>query len=223
MCCPYRACCRPTSPTHQRTQARRDRQTEPLRRTCAYSWSRPEFKFEKIAPSLAGSIPIPVSATEKRTRPHLGAGFGHHRQLDRASSVNLIALPSRFISTWRSLRASPDRRQRRAGCNPCHQVQSLAVRTHGERLDGFLDHLAEVEFGLFVLHTAALDPGQIEDIVKQDEQRAAVEAHGLKVAVLIGVETGFRQHFGHPQDGVHRRANFVRHAGKELGLGARGD
>jgi hypothetical protein len=61
------------------------------------------------------------------------------------------------------------------------------------------------------LQAAALNLGEVEHIVEQREQRAAVETHGLEVAELIGVEIGFRQHFGHPQDRVHRRAKLVRH------------
>ena len=43
----------------------------------------------------------------------------------------------------------------------------------------------------------------------------------LKISSLLVVERGFHQLIGHPEDRVHRRANFVRHARQEFRLGAR--
>ena len=95
------------------------------------------------------------------------------------------------------------------------------MRAKRQRLEHFLGHVFEVELDRFEADSPALDFGQVEDAVDQLEQRVAVADDGAQVTPLLVAEVGFHQQIGHPEDRVHRRANFVRHARQEFGLGPR--
>ena len=181
------------------------------------------MKSEKIAPSFGGLDPDAGVGDREAHHARPGAVFGGHGQLDRAQFSKF----DRVTDQVHQHLAEPERiahqPQRGAGRNPRDQFQPLAVRAHGQRFDRRFDQVAEVEFNFFHLYAPALDLGQVEDIVKQGHQRAAIETHDLEIAALVRVEAGFRQHFGHAEDGIHRGANLVRHAGEELGLRVRGD
>jgi len=62
------------------------------------------IKDSKILCWLSGEIPIPESRTKKRKEPVPGffKSFGADVELYLAFSVNLMALLSKFIMTWRS-------------------------------------------------------------------------------------------------------------------------
>ncbi len=95
------------------------------------------------------------------------------------------------------------------------------MRASRQRLEHFLGHVLEVELDRFEADSPAFDFGQVEDAVNQCEQRVAVADDGAQVSPLLVAEVGFHQQIGHPEDRVHRRANFVRHARQEFGLGPR--
>lgn len=63
-------------------------------------------KLSKIPWSLSAGMPMPVSETEKRNAPD-AARSGSIRSATSPRSVNLIALPSKFTSTWRKRVGSP--------------------------------------------------------------------------------------------------------------------
>ena len=69
-------------------------------------------KVWKIESSFSGAIPIPVSRTEKRSSRSPCPSSPAFSIVTATSPrcVNLIALPTRLISTWRSLSASPTSR-----------------------------------------------------------------------------------------------------------------
>ena len=62
-------------------------------------------------------------------------------------SVNLMALPSRLISTWRSRCGSPRTAAGRSGCTCTVSSRPLRVRARGQQIGDVLDHGAQVELG----------------------------------------------------------------------------
>ena len=77
--------------------------------------------------------------------------------------------------------------------------------------------LVQVKFCLAEFHF-----GDIQDIVDQRQQQIAGEIDLLNVVAVTFVAQStvylHFHHFGEPVDGVERRAKFVTHIGKELGL-----
>ena len=85
----------------------------------------------------AGGMPMPVSCTSKRSRTSSGrllAERGAHRP-PRRRSVNLIALPTRLVSTWRSRPGSPRRRRRHVVLDQRGQLDALGGRLFGEQVE----------------------------------------------------------------------------------------
>ena len=64
-----------------------------------------------------------------------------------------------------------------------------------------------------------LDPGQVEDVVDQEEERLGARLGDLDVAPLVVVEPGAREQVGHAHDGVEGAAELVAHRGEEAVLG----
>ena len=71
------------------------------------------------------------------------------------------------------------------------------------------------------LELAGLDLGEVEDVVDDDEQGVAAGADRLGEVALLGRQVGVEQQPGHPDHGVHRRADLVRHGREERRLGLR--
>ena len=99
-----------TSPCIKRAKLRLMANPSPVPvRTVASAWSN----ASKILPRFRGSIPGPVSSTAIATTCRSAAS---RRELVRTATrpvaVNLTALLSRLMSTWRTLPASPDQHAR---------------------------------------------------------------------------------------------------------------
>ena len=74
------------------------------------------------------------------------------------------------------------------------------------------------------LDLAGLDLGEIENVVDQVEQVLAAGMDGVEIfaALFLALGEAAAQHVGEADDRVHRRADFVAHAGQEFALGAVG-
>ena len=66
---------------------------------------------------------------------------------------------------------------------------------------------------------AGLDPGEVQDVVDDEQQGAAGGVDLLHQAVLVGVQAGPRQDLGHAEHGIHGGADLVAHVGQEEALG----
>ena len=89
------------------------------------------------------------------------------------SAVNLIALQTRLVSTWRSRAESPRTSAGTLGTIASRELEALLVRPRGEHPAGPLDRLAQVEVGRLELELAGLDLREVEDVVDDRQQRLA--------------------------------------------------
>ena len=177
----------------------------------------------KRCSAFSGSMPIPVSATSKRTRRpvsvSLARGDAHG---DLAERGELDRVGDQVGEDLPEAEAVAVDAQRRAALDERAQVEVLGAGVLGEHVDGRVDRLGEVELGALELELAGLDLRQVEDVVDDRQQRVARRAHHRRVAALLLVELGVEQQLRHPDHAVHRRADLVAHVGQELRLHARG-
>jgi len=97
-------------------------------------------------------------------------------------------------------------------------VQALLRGLLRHQVERALDAVPQREGLALQLELTRLDLGEIQDVVDDDQQRVAAEAHRLGVVALVGGQLAVEQQPGHADDGVHRRADLVRHGGQEGGL-----
>ena len=64
-----------------------------------------------------------------------------------------------------------------------------------------------------------LDPGEVQDVVDDGQQRVGRRFDDPQILALFGRELGVEHEIGHPDDAVHRRPNLVTHVRQELALG----
>ena len=152
------------------------------------------------------------------------SGGGPRRRLPRArpprpSSVNLMALPTRLSSTWRSRPASPTRASGTSGCT--WQISSspfLWARTARARRVS-PDRRPQGEVGRVQLELAGLDLGEVEHVVDDAEQGVGRRLDRLQVLPLVVGQGRVEGQLGHAEDGVHGGADLVADVGQELALG----
>ena len=82
-------------------------------------------------------------------------------------SVNLIALPTRLISTWRSRVGSRDDGVGHVAADVAGQLQPLLVGAQGQRLQRVADAVAEANRRRVQVELAGLDLREVEDVVEQ--------------------------------------------------------
>ena len=168
-------------------------------------------------------------------RPDSRAGVTHHEAQGRALRLGL-------------LRFDPDRHRSlpREADGVAHQVEEHLAQADGVAvetvLDRGIDFQAQIDLALLGLgreepedvahqlleaeipraqcQAAGLDPGQVEDVVDQDEERLGGGADQLHLVALGGGETAPEQQLGHAEDAVHGGADLVADVGQEPALGA---
>ena len=72
----------------------------------------------------------------------------------------------------------------------------------------------------FDAQRSRFDAGEIQKVVDQGHQPAAVALEHAHIFVLIGAERSLRKQVRRAQDGVERCADVVADLGQEFGLGA---
>ena len=98
------------------------------------------------------------------------------------------------------------------------EFQPLFLGT--DRVQG-LDGLCQIvddEGDAFDLHLAGFDLGHIEDVVEDTQQHLARAADRADHAALAFFGQGAFQDFGHAQNAVQRRPDFMAHIGQEHGF-----
>src|SRR5215831_3781026 len=122
------------------------------------------------------------------------------------ASVNLIALPTRLIST----------------CVKRAAVAMARWQFGRQWLERAADSLCDVlngVIGKFEFELASLDLGQIKHVIDQSQQMSAVGFKALKDAQHLLrwlTISAVRHQFGIAKNGVERRAQLVAHIGQEL-------
>ena len=104
--------------------------------------------FSKMRACASSLMPRPVSrhleAHASRARASSSAR-GRRAITTEPCSVNLIALPTRLVSTWPSRSGSPFTCGGEVRRDAAGELQALAVRALGEQLDDVLDRPAQVQ------------------------------------------------------------------------------
>ena len=174
---------RPTSlstqirPPISSNEPRRDRQPEA--RPAVLAGGRAVGLGERRRRRLrcfSGGMPIPVSRTAKcRTISHV---LCRCRSADRdtstttsPASVNLMALPTRLVTTCRSRPGSPTSASGTSGGDVVGQLQPLLIGPQRQRVERVPQRVAQAEVHLLQVEPAGLDLGEVEDVV--DHARAA--------------------------------------------------
>src|SRR5271170_4607825 len=115
-------------------------------------------------------MPMPVSETVKRRRGSPSPSTS--QRTPSATSpllVNLIALPTRLVTTWRSRLESPWTTSRTSGA------------------------IAQIEIDLFQVNLARLDLGEVQDVVDHGEQRVRRYLYRLQILPLLRGKVGVQR------------------------------
>ena len=101
------------------------------------------------------------------------------------------------------------------------QPETAFACPRGEGIDHAAQQFQQVELPVFETEAAAFNPREIKYIVYEPQEDVAIGPHELKVLALLSVERGFLKQLRHPENRIHRRTDFVRHAREEFTLGRR--
>src|SRR5258708_29163255 len=102
------------------------------------------------------------------------------------------------------------------------KLELLGRRRHRYGPNDVANGVAELKWGALEFDLAGLNLGQIQDVVEKLKERLAGGENGLRVVLLLGAERRVEEEIGHSDDRIHRRSNFVAHAGEEGAFGAVG-
>ena len=205
------------------TSWRRDRQAQPgaavaARRRGVGLHERTE-DLRLLAPR---GMPMPVSDTAKRQRaPRPRAGSTPTSTDTSPRSVNLMALPTRLISTWRRRPGSPTSASGTSGAMRQASSRPFLCARGASSLYGVSRRCRAARTAtcssVKLAALRSLEKSRMSLI--RLEQRFARVLDRPQVVALLGGELGSQRQLGHPDDGVHRRANLVAHVGQKLALG----
>jgi hypothetical protein len=97
-------------------------------------------------------------------------------------------------------------------------LEPLALRARRQQLDDAFDQPVQFEGLADELEPSCLDPGEVEDLVDQADQRRPRTADRLDIAGVLRVEPGLAQEIGHAENAAERRADLVAHRRQEARL-----
>ena len=167
---------------------------------------------------------MPVSRdgeAEARPRSRCRAVVGTRRATTTSPrSVNLMALPTRLTSTWRSRPASPTSASGTSGVDVADQLQALRVGPHGQGPQGVADRVRAGENSAgssSSLPASILEKSSMSLMIA--EQAVGRRLDRLEILRCSCAEGGVQGQLGHAEDRVHRRADLVADVGQELVLG----
>ena len=93
------------------------------------------------------------------------------------------------------------------------QLDFLGAGLNTEKLDDFVDRLAQAEIQILKCCFSRFDLGHIEYIVDQGQQSPPAGLDNLDVSPLLRSQVCFQQQLIHADDAIHRRTDFVAHVG----------
>ena len=74
-----------------------------------------------------------------------------------------------------------------------------------------VQRLVQREFDGLQFQATRLDLGEIQNVVDHTQERFRRGLDGQEVVALLRAEVGIQRQLCHPDDAVHRRADFVAH------------
>ena len=113
--------------------------------------------------------------------------------------------------------ANDDRRHARVELHV--EGEALRGRARLQRVDQRRDLRARVEGLLDQLEPAGLDPGEVEQVVDDPQQRVGGRSRDRNPPPLLGRQVAVERQLRHRQDPVHRRAQLVADVRDEFALG----
>ncbi len=113
----------------------------------------------------------------------------------------------------------PDRR-RHIGVDQVPHLQALAHGLLRHRVEGVLDAVADAEVHRRQVHHAALDPGVIQHVADQAEQRRGAAPQHVHEVTLVRRQVRRLQQVRDADDAVEGRAQLVAHRRQEVALGS---
>ena len=108
----------------------------------------------------------------------------------------------------------------RDGRRIAQELDALGRGARRQQLHRLFDQLEEIATDRIELEAARLDLREVENVVDDRQQRIRGTVNGFGKASLRRIDACVEQQAGHAEDAVHRRTQFVAHAGHEVALGA---
>ncbi len=105
------------------------------------------------------------------------------------------------------------------GRNMAIEFETLLMGADGQLVEEVLQAVAQAEIRGLNGQLAGFDFREIENIVDEGEQGVGRTLDQAQAFALFGAEVGLKGQFGHTDDPVHGRADFVAHVGQEFALG----
>ena len=99
---------------------------------------------------------------------------------------------------------------------------ALVMRNRGEQLESVLKAILRREVQTFEMEFAGFHFGEVENVVKQVKKGFRGGVDHAEIFPLLGIEGGIGEEAGHPEDAIHRSANFVAHVSEEFSFGLTG-
>ena len=113
------------------------------------------------------------------------AGLDHDR--DAALRRELDGIAGEIQQHLFQPRLVTDHARRQSLVDIACDLETLALRAHGEQFGQVFDHGGKRERPRFEIETAGFDPGEIEDFLDQRQQRVAGRLHRARIGRLFGV------------------------------------
>ena len=133
-------------------------------------------------------------------------------------SVNLIALPTRLVRTWRMRPASPTKCRGTSGAYRTSSSSPFSRAWDPSRLATSLATAPKSKTTGREDHLAGFDLREVQDVVDDGQEACRRVAHRLRIAHLLGREVRIEQQARHPDHAVHGSPDLVAHAGQEVAL-----
>ena len=208
----------PDASAHQLDQRRRDREpeagaAEPARRRPS-AWLNASKTvaclLRRDADAGVGDAEVQPGAARRSRASSRTATITCPR------SVNLMALPTRFVRICLSRTGIADDARGHVGRDVDEDLEPLLCGADGQRLQRVADRIGQRERDRLELQLARLDLREVEDVVEDRQQRFGRALDGLEAVGLLRRELGVERQRGHADDAVHRRADLVAHVREEL-------
>ena len=166
---------------------------------------------------------MPVSRTAKWSRRHWSRSCStRHFDEDFAVVGEFDGVSDQVDDDLPQAIGIADHRAGHVGAGVMNEFQALLGGVAGADLQGIADDLADVELDFFQLQAARLDLREVENVVEQMQQRIGGLLDDIEITLLLSGQRSRERQFGHADDAVHGRADFMAHRGQELALGLAG-
>jgi len=101
---------------------------------------------------------------------------------------------------------------------PAGKPNLLFIDPHGHHIADIADHLPQAERNRFQRQLSGLDFGQIQNRIDDIEEVFPRRLEDADVFGLFFIQRSLLQHFRHADNGIHRRPDFMAHAGQKFRL-----